>query len=280
MFYHVLIEVANIAGTKQNLELFEYDYVNRDVIIEEFYLPYLNNKEFQFQGYFLKPKDVVKILVKSSRNSIDEIVSEIEETHPPEVIWFVTRETAFSSNQHTTDVSRSIKQDADKIRNDHHKDLLDIPEIKINNKKIFIVHGHDEVAKLSVALLLKRLNLEPIILHEQASGGATIIEKIEANSDVGYGIVLYTPCDVGKSHKEDKLNVRARQNVIFEHGYLISKLGRSRVCAMVKEGIEKPNDVSGVVYIKFDDSNGWHNELVKELKNAGYQVDANKLFTN
>ncbi|WP_254520366.1 TIR domain-containing protein [Bacillus cereus] len=85
--------------------------------------------------------------------------------------------------------------------------------------------------------------MKPIILHEQASGGTTIIEKIENNTDVGFGIVLYTACDLGKA-KNDELQKRARQNVVFEHGYLIAKLGRSNVCALVKDNIEKPNDTS------------------------------------
>ncbi|EEM38471.1 nucleotide-binding protein containing TIR-like domain [Bacillus thuringiensis serovar sotto str. T04001] len=72
--------------------------------------------------------------------------------------------------------------------------------------------------------------------------------------------------------------MRARQNVVFEHGYLIARLGRSNVCALVKDNIEKPNDISGVVYVNYDSGNGWHMALFKELKNAGYELDANKLF--
>jgi predicted nucleotide-binding protein len=34
---------------------------------------------------------------------------------------------------------------------------------------------------------------------------------------------------------------RARQNVVFEHGYLIGKLGRSRVSAIIKDVVEIPN---------------------------------------
>lgn len=100
------------------------------------------------------------------------------------------------------------------------------------------MHGHDESVKISVARFLERLDLKPIILHEQASGGATIIEKIENNADVGFGIVLYTPCDLGKAKASDELQMRARQNVVFEHGYLIGRLGRSNVCALVKDDIE------------------------------------------
>ncbi len=92
--------------------------------------------------------------------------------------------------------------------------------------------------------------------------GKTIIEKIEDYSNVGFGIVLYTACDVG-AKKEDNPNLkdRARQNVVFEHGFLIGKIQRQNVCALVKGEIEKPNDISGVVYLST--SSEWRLDLAK-----------------
>ena len=146
-----------------------------------------------------------------------------------------------------------------------------------NSKKVFIVHGQDELAKVKVARFIEKLGFEPIILHEQSNGGKTIIEKIEANSDVGFAVVLLTPCDVG-AKKGEELNPRARQNVILELGYFMGLLGRSKVCALVKGDLEKPNDISGVVYTLMDDNDRWHVDLAKELKAVGYNVDMNKIF--
>lgn len=144
--------------------------------------------------------------------------------------------------------------------------------------EVFIVHGHDEAAKIKTARFIEKLGFKPIILHEQASASKTVIEKIETYSDVGFGIVLYTPCDIGAKNEDNpKLKTRARQNVVFEHGFLIGKIGRGNVCALVKGEIETPNDISGVVYIKMDDEDAWHLKLAKELRNAGYDVNMNKL---
>lgn len=149
----------------------------------------------------------------------------------------------------------------------------------ISGDKIFIVHGHDNGLKNEVARFLEKLKLTPIILHEQASEGETIIEKIERYSNVDFGIVLYTPCDKGGLANDGaELKYRARQNVVFEHGYLIGKLERKNVCALVKNDVEKPNDISGVVYISYDESGAWKIEIAKELKAAGYNIDFNKLF--
>ncbi|PPK76442.1 putative nucleotide-binding protein [Methylobacter tundripaludum] len=143
---------------------------------------------------------------------------------------------------------------------------------QFNSSQVFIVHGHDEIAKLEMADFITSLGLTPIILHMQPSSGRTIIEKIEYYSNVGFGIVLYTPCDVGSKVGDLTGKYRARQNVVFEHGYLIGKLGRPRVVAVVKSSVETPNDISGVVYVSLDEQNIWKETLKTEMRSVGYQV--------
>lgn len=160
---------------------------------------------------------------------------------------------------------------------DNTKDI-DERSSMIENKKVFIVHGHDESAKQTVAHFLEKCGFEAIILHEQVDGGRTIIEKIECYTDVVFAIILYTPCDIGRAKEERKGRARARQNVVFEHGYLIGKLGRNRVCALVKDGVETPGDISGVVYKDMDSAGAWKTGILKEMKDVGIQIDANKLL--
>lgn len=142
-----------------------------------------------------------------------------------------------------------------------------------NKDQIFIVHGHDEHAKNDVKAYVESKGLEPIILHLQASSGRTIIEKIDHYSNVGFGIVLYTECDIGAKRDTLEFKWRARQNVVFEHGYLIAKLSRSRVAALVKGNVDTPNDISGVVYVTMDAVGNWRDELNAELKSVGYDID-------
>lgn len=143
---------------------------------------------------------------------------------------------------------------------------------KFNDSQVFIVHGQDEIAKLDVTNFISSLGLTPIILHMQASSGMTIIEKIEYYTNVGFGIVLYTPCDIGQKAGALVGKYRARQNVVFEHGYLVGKLGRPRVSALVKGEVETPNDISGVVYVEMDNAKIWQDQLKIELRGAGYNI--------
>jgi len=143
-------------------------------------------------------------------------------------------------------------------------------------RRIFLVHGHDEEAKQTVARFLEKLELEPIILHEKPNEGRTIIEKFEQNSDVEYAVVLLTSDDVGYAKAEpDKACPRARQNVILELGYFIGRLSRRRVCALCKGSIEIPSDYHGVIYVPMDDGDGWKLKVAREIKQAGLDIDLN-----
>lgn len=146
------------------------------------------------------------------------------------------------------------------------------------SNRIFIVHGHDDAVRETVARFVQGVGLEPVILHEQANRGMTVPEKLAANANVGFAIVLLTPDDKGASRNDTELKPRARQNVILELGYFVGLLGRERVCAMLKNEVEIPSDILGVVYTRFDQGGGWRQELARELQSAGYAIDWNKVM--
>lgn len=139
--------------------------------------------------------------------------------------------------------------------------------------EVFIVHGHDEPAREKTARFIEQLGLRPIILHEQANQGLTIIEKFEKHAHVGYAVVLLTPDDVGGPAGDSTggARPRARQNVILELGFFLGSLGRSNVCALYK-GVELPSDMHGVLYVHMDDGGAWKSQLVREFKAAGIEV--------
>jgi predicted nucleotide-binding protein len=149
---------------------------------------------------------------------------------------------------------------------------------KERSKKVFVVHGHDEVSKTNLEVFLHEIGLEPVVLHRQADEGMTIIEKFEKHSDVGYAFILLTPDEVaylapeeGKADKDRQKEFRARPNVIFEFGYFVGRLTRSRVCCLYRGGVTLPSDVSGLIYKKYEtniDEVGY--SIIKDLKAAGY----------
>ena len=148
-----------------------------------------------------------------------------------------------------------------------------VPELA---NKVFVVHGRDDGTKQTVARFLTKLKLEPIILHEKANQGRTIIEKFEEYAQVGFAVVLLTPDDTCRAEDESGTpRFRARQNVILELGFFLGKLGRPQTFALRRDDVEIPSDYEGVIYTSMDDKGAWRMDLVRELKAAGLDVDAN-----
>ena len=147
-----------------------------------------------------------------------------------------------------------------------------------DEKKVFIVHGHNDKIKQSVARTLEKIGLVPIILAEQPDKGRTVIEKFESEgNDVGFAVVLLTADDKGRKNYARKMQDRARQNVVFEMGYFMALLGRERVLLLLQESVEEPSDLKGVVYTPLDKEGTWRYKLVKELREQGYDVSTDSL---
>jgi hypothetical protein len=142
---------------------------------------------------------------------------------------------------------------------------------------VLLIHGRDEATKESLLDFFETLGLHPLVLHEQPDGGKSIIEKFGESPNIHFAIILITPDDIAAPrHKPKERQARASQNVIFELGYFVGKLGRGRVCALYKEGVEIPSDYSGTVYLPMDSRGGWRLLLAKEMKQAGMEIDLNK----
>lgn len=166
------------------------------------------------------------------------------------------------------------------VNTDEVKNLLSQAN-NVNNRKVFVVYGHDEIARTQLEAMLRRWDLDPIILDQQASSGQTIIEKLEEyGADVGYAIVLATPDDDGKSKSEDNYKSRVRQNVVLELGMFLSKLGREKVAILLKESenFEKPSDIQGLIYIPFQTKvDDVSISLIRELSRQGYSIDSTRI---
>lgn len=158
------------------------------------------------------------------------------------------------------------------------KGKLEPKIIMPKSNKIFIVHGHDVAARESIARFIERLGFEAVILHEQANRGGTVIEKIEANCDVGFAIVLLTPDDEGRKIGDEDLAQRARQNVLLELGYFMAYLRRANVCVLRCGDVDIPSDFAGVVWTDLDSAGAWKTSLGRELSAVGYSVDWNKVM--
>jgi predicted nucleotide-binding protein len=153
-------------------------------------------------------------------------------------------------------------------------------------ENVFIVHGHDTAMREGLARTVEKLGYTATILHEVPNKGKTIIEKLEAIGVPGFVVVLVTGDDLGcakgnvaggESVAREKLESRARQNVLFEAGLFIGLLGREYVCLLKEASVALPSDLAGLGWIAIDDGGAWRFAMAKELEAAGFSVDLNLL---
>jgi predicted nucleotide-binding protein len=151
------------------------------------------------------------------------------------------------------------------------------------SRRVFVVYGHDEAAKTQLEAMLRRWDLEPLIMDQLPSEGQTLIEKLEkyTSSDVGFAVVLATPDDEAYARgKQDEKRYRARQNVVIELGLLLAKLGRPKVAILLKnqDEMERPSDIQGLIYLPFrDDVAEAKVPLAKEMEKQGIRIEVAKL---
>ncbi|EGQ8682024.1 nucleotide-binding protein [Vibrio vulnificus] len=152
-------------------------------------------------------------------------------------------------------------------------------------KEVFIVHGHDTTSREQLELVLHKLGLDPFVLGNTGGQGLTIIEALESkigknSKDTSFGIVLMTPDDQGYAESDgpDKIQPRARQNVVLEMGMLISSIGRKNMAILVKGHLEKPSDADGILYIPFNNHvKETVPRLANRLKDSGFILSPDKI---
>lgn len=273
MFYHVQIyHKYNADEYKVNL--------SEEQLMARIVEPYNEGKPIVLNGRTIELALIRRIKIFKTNETLDKKIKHFElekerNTSPYKIFGAAPAWKAIETGINVTDDFISGPAGS-KIKSPS----IDAPEntetVKEDREKVFVVHGHDNALKDETCIFLDSIGFEPIVLHRQPDGGLTIIEKFEKNANVKYAFILLTPDDY--AFKSDELKkpdserigeFRARQNVIFELGFFIGKLGRKFVCCIYKE-VTLPTDISGLIYKKISKSieeKGY--EIILELKNAG-----------
>jgi len=267
MYYQILIETTEkIDESDVNKQYFELDRSSLDDIEIHIVLPYLRKEEFLFSGKSLKFIEIKRILIKESLKTTHELSLE-ESARAPHSTAPISAIDILNYKEHVKDITTTIFNKALSAllakKTIPNRSQETLPS---KHAKVLLVHGRDHLARDVTIKFLEKLGITSILLHEHIRGEKTIIEKIEENLNIGFAIILYTPTGL-------ELKPRAQQHIVFEHGYLIAKLGRRKVCALIKSNVETPLQCNGVIYIPLDVPNTWHQTLANELTRAGYQID-------
>ena len=123
------------------------------------------------------------------------------------------------------------------------------------NKNVFIVHGRSHKDRDELVEIVKELGCTPRVLADEPKDGGTIFEEFIGLADrCVSAFILLTPDDLTADRLDDDEKHRARQNVIFEMGWFFAKLGKARTRLLYRGDIELPSDITGVLYIRYENS--------------------------
>lgn len=173
------------------------------------------------------------------------------------------------------DMYRGFLQALDEQLESHGDEIIDIPSpadtgppgvkapLPAESRTIFIIHGRDELNLLRLKELLReRWGLEPLVLSGEAGRGRTLIEKFEQEAQRAvFALALMTPDDVVDTGQEEY--IQARPNAVFELGWFYGRLGRSRVCILLRKGTTLHSDLDGISRIHFHEQ---VSEVVDQLE--------------
>jgi predicted nucleotide-binding protein len=267
MFYHIRLLTTPGRG-EIKLDL------TKEELIKRYVEPYLTGETIVINGTTLDPHKLHRVNISCSEETMENIIRSVEEKNSKTENPLNRRNPLWIAFEEGKDITDTFIHSAPGSKSKQ----KNVAQTSQTSNKVFVVHGHDIELKNDVELFLRRINLEPIVLHRQPDEGLTVIEKFEKHAgETNYAFVLLTPDDIGypiaeqsKKDEERKIEYRARQNVILEFGFFVGKLGRKNVCCIYKEGVAVPSDLHGLIYKQVRRSvEEVAMQIMKDLKIAG-----------
>jgi len=156
---------------------------------------------------------------------------------------------------------------------------IGLKQSQLPKSNVLLIHGRNETLKKPVLEFIEKLELKASILQEQLNGARSVIERVGEFPNIHFAIFLFTSDDFAiPRDKPKEKQTQVSQNAIFELGYFVGRLGPGKVCALCEEGLEIPLDYPGVVCVPMDSRGGWKLPIAKEIKQAGIEIDLNKLI--
>lgn len=126
------------------------------------------------------------------------------------------------------------------------------------SKQVLVLSSSETELKNQLTNLLKEMGIEGI-MFQRGDAPDAIVGFLEKYPTVKYAYYLYNPEDINSA--------------MFELGYLIGKVGSTRVCCIHKKDDAPPKGIPGIVYkeivVKLEEISFG---LIKDLKAAGYTV--------
>ena len=265
--YYIYVEYAepDKSGIRFNIP--------QEELVRTFSSPFSMGQPFWFLGKLLNPTKVIKAVIFWSYQTADKL------TLPNQENLVSAKDKKYLIENILKGKVKGAYLCTEKFLTSAEKTIAPTQQaISGSNvrRRVFVVCGTDGEMKQAVTNALTKLRLVPVVMCEEPNQGRKIVEHFQDYADVGFAVVLLSPDDFAYSKDESptKRKLRPKQDVIFELGFLLGKLGRSNVLVFQREcqNFEGPTDFEGIKVTAFDDRDSWKLALIRELTNCGYNV--------
>jgi predicted nucleotide-binding protein len=271
--YHIYIEYAepDKSGIRFN--------VPQEELVRTFSSPFTMGQPFWFLGKLLNPNKVIKAIIFWSYQTADKL------TLPNQENLVVAKDKKYLLENILKGKVKGAYLCTEKFLPPTIKSITPIQSVKSTSdtrRRIFVVCGKDDEMKQAITNALTKLWLVPVVMCEEPSQGRKIVERFQDYSDISFAVVLLSPDEsvFVKDEPPTKRKLRPRQDVVFELGFLLGKLGRGNVLVFQREcqNFNGSTDFEGMKVTAFDDRDSWKLALIRELTNCGYNVDADRIL--
>lgn len=269
--YHIYVEYkeSEKSGIRYNIP--------QEELVRTFITPFTSGQPFWFMGRLLNPLKVVKVALFWSRNTADKICL------PNQEPLVAAKDKKYLLDSVLKGKVKGVYLCTEKYLS------VDTTITSSSNlgvlggiRRIFVISGSDDAMKQAVATTLTKLELTPVVMHEQPGHGRKIFDQLSDYVDIEFAVVLLSPDEFAyaKEEPQTKRKLRPRQDVLFALGFFLGKLGKNNVLVFYKEceNFEVPTDFEGIKFVPFDDLDSWKLALVRELITSGYQVDVKRII--
>lgn len=152
-----------------------------------------------------------------------------------------------------------------------------------SSQQVLVVPGLNTEMNSNIVNTLNKLGFVPVVFDSQdKEASKKLLERFDQYKDAAFGVVVLADDEVGTLRLEYPKNVkmRARPQVVFLGGFLLGKLGASKLIFLYvpRQNFEFPFEMDAFCSLAYDDKNRWHFDFLKELKSRGFTVDANQLI--
>ncbi len=150
------------------------------------------------------------------------------------------------------------------------------PRLAPAQGRVFCV-GVDNQVNSKVRRFLQQIGMQTVYPPLDGQGSQSIIEQYQSYGQMDFALVILSPDELMFQRIQDPkaaLTVSS-QETVFDLGFLVGKLGRSRVAVFYEE-IEKfkrPTEYFDILYTAYDDKGMWQEKLYKQLNACGLIIN-------